>query len=263
MNIKIIRCLWGKNNHQFFEKNLGSYHDECIIARENDDRYGIDNQMVIVWDDPNRKLMEELGYSYYYMGDSNEYSLNLNFLHKLIALEKAMEMYDEILFLDWDCLAQKPLDNDFEVLLRSRGNIQIPLYFYPSEILDQFRKIDPLVDDNMHYFNMFFYNMIRNCSWEFMEGLAIPNAGFIYCREKGFFTDLLRIQKNNGIISNIEEICALIYFKDSIKSTKEYIDKIEPLVCLGKDDLEMRGKQVLLNKHTTEVLNKNIYFIHE
>jgi hypothetical protein len=96
-----------------------------------------------------------------------------------------------------------------------------------------------------------------------MGGLVIPNAGFIYCREKEFFTDLLRIQKNNGIISNIEEICALIYLKDSIKSTEEYIDKIEPLVCLGKDDLEMKGKQVLLNKHTTDVLNKNIYFIHE
>jgi len=263
MNIKIIRCIWGKNNHQFFEKNLKSYHDECIIAKENDDKYGIDDQMVIVWDEPNRILMENLGYPYYYMGESNEFSLNLNFLHKLIALEKAMEMYDEILFLDWDCLAQKPLDNDFERLLRSKGNIQIPLYFYPTEILDQFRKIDPLVDDNMHYFNMFFYNMIRNCSWEFMGGLVIPNAGFIYCREKEFFTDLLRIQKNNGIISNIEEICALIYLKDSIKSTEEYIDKIEPLVCLGKDDLEMKGKQVLLNKHTTDVLNKNIYFIHE
>jgi hypothetical protein len=263
MDIKVIRCLWGKSDHQFFEKNLQSYHDECYLTKENDNLNGIDNQMVIVWDEPNRKLMEELGYQYYYMGESSEYSLNLNFLHKIIALEKAMEMYDEILFLDWDCLAIKPIDKNFQDLLRSRGNIQIPLYFYPGEIIDQFRKIDPIVDDNMHYFNMFFYNMIRNCNWKFMDGLVIPNAGFIYCKDKDFFKDLLRIQKVNGIISNIEEICSLIYFKDFIKSTKEYIDKIEPLVCLGKDDLEMKEKQIFLNKHTTQILNKDIYFIHE
>jgi hypothetical protein len=263
MDIKVIRCLWGKQDHQFFEKNLQSYHDECYLTKENDDLNGIDNQMVIVWDEPNRKLMEELGYQYYYMGESNEYSLNLNFLHKIIALEKAMEMYDEILFLDWDCLAIKPIDKNFQDLLRSRGDIQIPLYFYPGEIIDQFRKIDPIVDDDMHYFNMFFYNMIRNCNWKFMDGLVIPNAGFIYCKDKDFFKNLLRIQKINGIISNIEEICSLIYFKDLIKSTKEYIDKIEPLVCLGKDDLEMKEKQIFLNKHTTEILNKDIYFIHE
>lgn len=262
-NIKIIRCLWGKNNHQFFEKDLKSYHEECVLAKENDDKYGIGNQLVIVWDKENRDFMEKIGYPYHYMGESNPFSLNLNFLHKILALEKAMEMYDEILFLDWDCFAQKPLDDNFVNLLRSKGEIQIPLYFYPDEILNQFKKIDPIVDDNMHYFNMFFYNMIRNCNWEFMNGLVIPNAGFIYCRDKDFFKNLLKIQKDNGIISNIEEICALIYFKDFVKSTEEYIEKIEPLVCLGKDDLEMRGKQILLNKHTKEVLNKNIYFIHE
>lgn len=263
MDIKIIRCLWGKKDHQFFEKNLTSYHDECVLAKENDDKYGIDNQIVIVWDKENKDLMENLGYQYHYMGESNSFSLNLNFLHKILALEKAMEMYDEILFLDWDCFAQKPLDDNFVDLLRSKGEIQIPLYFYPGEILDQFRKIDPEVDDNMHYFNMFFYSMIRNCKWKFMDGLVIPNAGFIYCRNKSFFKDLLRIQKENGIISNIEEICALLYFKDSIRNTNEYIQKIEPEVCLGKDDLEMRGKQIYLNEYTTSILNKDIYFIHE
>jgi len=263
MDIKVIRCLWGKPDHQFFEKNLQSYHDECYLTKENDNLNGIDNQMVIVWDEPNRRLMEELGYQYHYMGESNEYSLNLNFLHKILALEKAMEMYDEILFLDWDCLAVKPIDKNFEDLLRSRGNIQIPLYYYPGEILDQFRKIDPKVDDSKHYFNMFFYNMIRNCNWNFMDGLVIPNAGFIYCRDKSFFKNLLRIQKINGVISNIEEICALIYFKDLITNTEEYLEEIEPVVVLGKDDLEMRGKQVLFNQYSIEKLKKDIYFIHE
>ena len=263
MDIKIIRCLWGKRDHQFFEKNLTSYHDECVLAKENDDRYKIDNQMVIVWDKENRDLMERLGYPYHYMGESNPFSLNLNFLHKILALEKAMEMYDEILFIDWDCFAQKPLDDNFVNLLRSKAEIQIPLYFYPHEILEKFYSIDPKVDDYNHYFNMFFYHIIRKCRWNFDDGIAIPNAGFIYCRDKEFFKKLLEIQKSQGIVSNIEEVCALFYFDPFINSADEYLDKIEPLVCLGKDDLEMRGKQVLLNEYSTKKLNKDIYFIHE
>jgi hypothetical protein len=263
MNIKIIRCIWGKNDHQFFEKNLKSYHDECIIAKENDDKYGIDNQMVIVWDEPNRILMENLGYPYHYMGESNPFSLNLNFLHKILALEKAMEMYDEILFIDWDCFAQKPLDENFVNLMRSRGEVQIPLYFYPNEILKGFYSINPKVDRYDHYFNMFFYHIIRNGKWNFDNGITIPNAGFIYCRNKRFFKDLLEIQKIHGIISNIEEVCALLYFNNSINSTDEYLDTIEPLVCLGKDDEEMMGKQIILNEYSTKKLNKDIYFIHE
>jgi hypothetical protein len=263
MDIKIIRCLWGKREHQFFEKNLTSYHDECVLAKENDDKYDIENQMVIVWDKPNRDLMEKLGYPYHYMGESNEFSLNLNFLHKILALEKAMEMYDEILFVDWDCFAQKPLDSNFQKLLRDKGDIQIPLYFYPDEILNRYQSIDPRVDDHNHYFNMFFYHIIRNGKWNFDNGIVIPNAGFIYCRDKNFFKELLRIQKSHGIVSNIEEVCAMFYFNNYIGSTEEYLERIEPVVCLGKDDLEMMGRQIELNEYTINRLNKNIYFIHE
>ena len=261
--MKIIRCLWGKDNHKFFEKDLKSYHNECILAKENDIKYGIENQMVIVWDESNKEFIEKLGYEYYYMGESNDFSLNTNFLHKLLALNKAMEMYDEILFIDWDCFAQKPLDDTFLNLLKSKGDIQIPLYLYPKEVLDEFEKINPKVDDDYHYFNMFFYHIIRNGKWEFDGGLVIPNAGFIYCRNKEFFKKLLHIQKSNGIISNLEEVCALLYLNDYIKSTDEYLEKIEPLVCLGKDDFEMQGKQLKLNQYTTNKLNKNIYFVHE
>jgi hypothetical protein len=48
MDIKIIRCLCGKKDHQFFEKDLESYHRECQTAKENDIQFGIRNQMVIV-----------------------------------------------------------------------------------------------------------------------------------------------------------------------------------------------------------------------
>jgi hypothetical protein len=263
MDMKIIRCLWGKPNHQFFERDLTFYHKECHLAKEVDEKYGLKNQMVIVWDEVNCELMEKLGYPYHYMGPSLEFNSEFNFYHKLLALKRATELYDEILFLDWDCYIQKPLDDNFYKLIRERGDIQIPLYFYPNEILRQYHLINPKANDTDHYFNMFFYQIIRKGKWYFDNGITIPNAGFIYLRDKNFPNKLIEIQKTYGILSNIEEVCSLIYFNDFINSTDEYLDLIEPVVCLGKTDFEMQGKQVLLNQYTIEKLKKDIYFIHE
>jgi hypothetical protein len=260
--MKIIRTIWGRDDHQFFSNSLKFYHDECRKASEYDKRYKLDNQLVIVWDEPNRLLMEELGYPYHYMGESR-YSFQTNFLYKILALKQAMSMFDEILFLDWDCFIQKPLDWKFYERLRGKGPIQMPLYFYPPEILEEYKTISPFVNEAMHYFNMFFYNMLRLGKWKFWGGLTLPNAGFIYCRDKEFFNALHQIQIDNGITSNVEEVCALIYFNKLIETTDEYLDRFEPVVCLGKDDLEMKEKQVILNQYSTERLKKDIYFIHE
>lgn len=260
--MKIIRTIWGREEHQFFSNNLKFYHDEIRKAKAVDDQFGLKDQMVIVWDEPNRLLMEELGYPYYYMGESR-YNFQTNFLYKIIALKKAMTMYDEILFLDWDCFIQKPLDWKFYEKLREKAPVQMPLYFYPNELLKDYEKISPFVNEGLHYFNMFYYQILRLGRWTFRGGLVIPNAGFIYCRDKEFFNALHQIQIDNGITSNVEEVCALIYFNPFIHSTEEYLEKIEPVVCLGKDDFEMREKQVILNKYSIEKLNKDIYFIHE
>lgn len=260
--MKIIRTIWGREDHQFFSNTLEFYHDEIRKAKEVDDRFDLKDQMVIVWDEPNRLLMEELGYPYHYMGESR-FSFHTNFLYKVIALQKAMEMFDEILFLDWDCFIQKPLDDNFYKKLREKAPVQMPLYFYPNELLKGYETISPFVNEGHHYFNMFFYQILRVCRWSFRGGLVIPNAGFIYCRDKNFFNELSQIQIDNGIISNVEEVCALIYFTSRIQTADEYLEKIEPVVCLGKDDLEMREKQVILNRYSIEKLNKDIYFIHE
>lgn len=263
MDIKIIRCLWGKSDHQFLGKDLDSYHDECVLAKENDDRYRIDNQMVIVWDEPNKDLMERLGYPYYYMGESNKFDIGLNFLHKLIALEKAMDLYDEILFLDWDCFAQKSLDDNFLKILRSKGDIQIPLYFYGGEIINRIKLTDPNKNEGAKYFVDFMNYIIKEQKWKFRDGFAVPNYGFVYCRDKEFFKKILKIQKDDGISTNIEEVCSMIYFNEFIESIDSYIERMEPAVCLGKNDNDMLGEQIYLNRYTEKKLNKDIYFIHE
>lgn len=262
MDMKIVRCLWGKSNHQFFEKNLNSYHSECLRTKELDEKHKLTNQIVFVWDKINCDFLDSIGYPYYYMGESIV-NTEFNFFHKIMALERAMEMYDEILFLDWDCEIQKPLDDEFYNLLRSKSDIQMPLYFYPDEILNDYKTISPFVSNDIHYYNMFFYQILRRGRWKFDNGIVIPNAGFIYCRNKDFFKELNTIQRQYGIVSNIEEVCAMIYFNRFIDTTDDYLDMVEPVVCLGKDDLEMWEKQVKLNRYTIDKLNKNIYFIHE
>jgi len=263
MDIKIIRCLWGKKDHQFFEKDLASYHRECQTAKENDTQFGIRNQMVIVWDEPNKELMEKLGYPYHYMGESRDFNAGFNFMHKLIALETAMDLYGEIVFLDWDCLAQKPLDDNFFNLLRSRGEVQMPLYFYGGEVLDKVKSTDPLRDDGAKYFVDLINYITKISKLKFRDGFAIPNSGFLYCRDKEFFRKISDIQRTFGISTNIEEICSMIYFNGFIDNLDSYLEKIEPNVCLGKDDDDMLGEQIYLNDYSIGKLNKNIYFIHE
>lgn len=263
MSIKIVRCLWGKLDHQFFEKNLELYHRECILAKENDVKFKIENQTVIVWDEPNKELMGKLGYPYHYMGESKDFNAGFNFMHKLIALETAMNMYGEIIFLDWDCLAQKPLDDNFFNILRSGGEVQMPLYFYGGKVLGRVKSTDPTRDDGAKYFVDLINYITKISKLKFRDGFAIPNSGFIYCRDKEFFRKILDIQKTFGISTNIEEICSMIYFNEYIETLDSYLEKIEPCVCLGKDNDDMLGEQVYLNDYTIDKLTKNIYFIHE
>jgi hypothetical protein len=219
--------------------------------------------MVIVWDESNKEFIEKLGYEYYYMGESNDFSLNTNFLHKLLALNQSMEMYDEILFIDWDCFAQKPLDDTFWNLLKSKGDIQMPLYFYGAEIINRIKLTDPNKNEEAKYFVDLMNYITRNPNWKFRDGFAVPNAGFVYCRDKEFFKKILKIQKSKSISTNIEEICSMVYFNEFIESIDSYIEIIEPIVCFGKDDDDMLGEQIHLNRYTDNKLNKNIYFIHE
>lgn len=261
--MKIVRCLWGNENHQFKDKDLKFYHDECCVAKLNDSQFKLENQIVFVWDGVNRELMETLNYPYYYMGESSVLEPELNFLYKIFALKKSMEEYDEILFLDWDFFITKELDDQFFNLLQNREDIQMPLYFYPKEMVDLFKVMDLENKIISNYYNNLHTQLMTHCKWEFEEGLVIPNAGFIYCRNKEFFNDILEIQKKNDIKTNIEEISAMVYFHKKMKNIDEYLETIEPIVCNGREDDDMWGKQLLFNRYTMDVLNKNIYFKHK
>jgi hypothetical protein len=252
--MKIVRCLWGTDTKFDFE---------CRSIQSDKHLYNGIEQIVFVWDTHNKELMDELGYKSIYMGYSDEYSELMKFHYKLDALKLAMEMYDEIIFLDWDCNIKKELDDNFIKTLQNGNDIQMPLYFYPNEILNEFSSISPYVKEEQHYYNILFYTLIRLAKWKFNDGVVVPNAGFIYCRNSNFIQELISLVHSEGLSTNIEELAAMLYFQKEITSLDEYINKYEPMVCVGRGNDEMRGKQKILNEYIESKMAKEKYFIHE
>ena len=252
--MKIIRCLWGYDT---------KFDVECRRIQSDKDLYNGIEQIVFVWDTHNKELMDELGYKSIYMGHSDEYSELMKFHYKLDVLKLAMEMYDEIIFLDWDCNIKKELDDNFIKTLQNGNDVQMPLYFYPMEILNEFSSISPYVKEEQHYYNILFYTLIRLAKWKFNDGVVVPNAGFIYCRNSAFIKTLISIIRSEGLSTNIEELAAMLYFQKEITSLDEYINKYEPIVCVGRGNDEMRGKQRILNEYIESKVGKQTYFIHE
>lgn len=78
--------------------------------------------------------------------------------HKLEVLQYAMEEdgYDEIMFLDWDCIPQKKIPSNFWDIMGQKEIIQANLQIYHR----------------------------RKATWRDRETRKIPNAGFLYLRGK-------------------------------------------------------------------------------
>lgn len=78
--------------------------------------------------------------------------------HKLEVLRYAMEEdgYDEIMFVDWDCIPKKQIPSDFWDVLGQKEIIQANLQLYRR----------------------------RKATWRKGEMRKIPNAGFLYLRDK-------------------------------------------------------------------------------
>ena len=254
--MKIIRCIWG-NRH----------HEEVKRCTEASIKYGLypKDQLVYCWDSENLEFIKKLGYNTKYMGE-NTIGWEGWFINKLTAF-RLSSFEGPYLFLDWDCNQQKPLDSNFWSMLEQGPDIQMPLYLFPQKAIQKFSTITPFIEEEglekTHYFNIMMYQILRYGTWDFSGGLAIPNAGFVYCRNTSFAHELFKIHKERSITTNIEELCAMLYFNRNIHGVDDYIDKVEPKVCVGKSDNDMWNSQHILNTYINIKANKNIYFIHE
>lgn len=149
--------------------------------------------------------------------------------HKLEIIKYAMEIdkYDELIYLDWDCVPKKKIDDTFWTLLRNKSEFQANLQIYRR----------------------------KKCPWRTKDLRKIPNGGYIYLRNSTFPGKAIYYWEKIGRPDNDEPAWAKLTeeLTNGWKGAEMYWDLFEPMVC--NIHRSSPYSQELLNK-------KNIYFVH-
>ena len=221
--------VWGLDNYQFI-KSLGF---NCTLMSNNSTEFGED-----------------------YLYDSDKYMI-----HKLVAIKCGIDLFNQIIFLDWDCNQLKPIDNEFYKLLGERNtDIQMPLYVYPKNyskiVLDDWNDIPPkekeYVLKQQHYLEKYNYD------WK--SSYVTPNAGFIYCSNGEIIDELIEINETQQIGIASEEMSFVEYTKKYCNNLEDYINIYEPYVCNAKTNNHFN--QLELNNYISQFMKKDLYFQH-
>lgn len=159
--------------------------------------------------------------------------------HKLEVFKYAMQDYDEIVYLDWDCVAIQPIVEDFWDRLGKRESFQANLFQY----------------------------LTKKCLWRREDQRKVCNGGFVYMRDKSIPDQLIKnwdgfkewsiIQKQKRLAKGSDlrfrEKCltfddepAMSKYVDDVsggwKGSADYFYKFEPNVCvLGRKSVYAGG----------------------
>jgi len=149
--------------------------------------------------------------------------------HKLDILKAAMEEYDEIVYLDWDCIPQKPMSELFWDSLSSKKEIQANLQMYTR----------------------------RKCFWRQDNLRLVSNGGFLYIRDRTIPEKLIKTWEGMEDRSKFWDEVAISKYIDGINGKwcglNYYLENFEPDVCKLKKksafDEEINNK-------------KDVFFVH-
>lgn len=251
--IKIIRTYWGSNSAT--NNELPPF---AIYPKQ---------EVVYVWEEESQIKFKELGYETRLV-DKDLYSYfntdNTQYGKKLIALKLALEEFEEVMMLDWDCYILRPLDHTFYEYLQSKP-IQCPLYSQHSKVVEALLEAFPNPSDKLNQFFLKMEHGFTKYNWELGEGFVSPNFGMFYTRDKTVGESLIRISIDNQLQGCIEEHAMLIYANCTLD---EYLEKYQPLFVQGvsKDrtdhDLMISKVQTNLNNHIDSKLPMDLYLKH-
>jgi len=170
--------------------------------------------------------------------------------HKLQILQSAIEDFDEIVFLDWDCVPRKKFNDGFWQLLGKKESFQANLFQYRT----------------------------KKCLWRDTDWRKVCNGGFIYIRDKSIPDKFIQnwdelkewqrvkreARERQGKRLRFREKCLTFddepamskYVDDTLggwKGVEAYWEHFEPMVC------NLRKKSAF-----SETLNstKTEYFRH-
>jgi len=186
-----IRGLWGylsKEDRQIERKYRVDENIKKIISMDARLQHPF---RTYVWGEDNYKQLHDVGLTDLVLVTKEPYQWDLikyQYRHKLELLKLAMQDYDEIVHMDWDCLPQKPIDDQYWDLFYKKEAIQCNLFQYRN----------------------------MNCPWRKEDSRKAINGGYMYLRDKGIPDDLIKWwDKYNG------------RWKQSMEpSTSQYIDDI-------------------------------------
>lgn len=252
--VKIVRVVWA---------NTGSTH----VFNEIPKIPTIENQIVYVWGEDVELYLKGLGYNTVLVSSSifNEFD-NTEYGRKLIAMDMALKEFGEVLLLDWDCHILRPLEGEFYNYLSSKP-IQCPLYCQHKNTSEAFYEALPHKrnDESFTKFADVMEINFNKYSWEFGDGLATPNFGAVYSRDKNFAEDLINISIKNNLAGCVEEHAMWIYANCSLN---EYIDRYHPVFVQGVSDertdyeLMISKVQRKLNKFISDNIQMDLYLKH-
>lgn len=257
--MKFIRALWGDISHH-------NYRHKFEIERAS--RHPL-NEIVFVWGEDNEIFLNKLGYEtikisneQFEYGEKYFEQSDTFFVHKLMAIKYGLEDYGEIIFLDWDTIQQKDIDDNFFDLLKCKNvEFQIPLYTFPQnyikKVLDEWKDIDDI--DKKYLFKHDKVLDLYNYKWN--EERCVVNTSFVYCNSVSWINKIISI--NNSECKEIisDETPVMKYVLDNIENLENYIKLYEPLVCDAKFDNHFNQKQ--FKDYMKTYINKDLYFIHE
>ena len=211
--MKIIRVLWGdKINHEIPPFPL------------------LENEVVYVWGEKNNQMLLDRGWKTRLLSNHTFEGEFNGFGKKIFALNQALEEFNEVLLLDWDCYLLKPLDDKFYNTLKEKP-IQIPLYIQHKDTKDAILEIlPPNQSIQMQKELDIMGKGFKKYGWEWEDGYVAPNFGFVYCRDKDFGNELLKIAINNDLQTVVDEFATLLYVDCTLE---EYIKKYLPSVLRG------------------------------
>lgn len=262
-NVIIIRGWWGDIN--IFDKKyrkqiegVGNNLYQKLYVYGNDNHTFFKNLGFV----ENTNLLSSTPYDYRLAANHTLYD-HRSLLHKLKILQKALEVDEAVLFLDWDVHLLKAFDDNFYKTLEGY-DLQVPLYLYPKS------EIEKLVgsEDDQKYFLFFtkLNNYLKQHAWLYEDSYVIPNTGYIYCNDKKIADELFNIAVKEQLSTVPDELAVLYYMKKIGYGIEDYIKNIEPSVISGKDcgNDEWNAKGKLLETYIENVKDekKNIYLEH-
>jgi hypothetical protein len=248
--VKIIRTIWGPLNY---------------VKMETKNKSFLPNEIVYVWGVDNEEYLKNLGYNTILVSKDNNNPLygdmKTKYYHKLETIILADEAFKEYILVDWDTYLDKDIDDSFFELLRSKSNIQCPLYSLPNNFFDIISKY-PMLKEFIDFFGNQ-NRLIPQFSWNFQNSRIIPNFCFFYSREAKIGKELMNIAQQENLYSNVEEFAL---YKWANCTLEEYIERYEPIVARGqlKDNIiEVQESLNLLNSFIDSKLQKENYIQHK